>query len=291
MIEQLREINIFKIFSEEELKDLTSFVITETYKEGDIIFKDGEEGNSMYIIGEGEVEIKKQDKVLTLFTRGNAFGEMALFEDDQRSADAVSKSDTTLYRINNDDFKKFIFEHPDHGIQFIFNEVQEMSRRLRRTSEYLITVFETGRIIGGNYSLEEMTQKILNRLLEDIREATGGMIIILNPFTDMYDIASARNVIAVDLDKAVNLIGQNKGNCVYYECNDDVALGVPLKEKDKILGYIFIEKNGSEESFTTEQEIIITAVGNQVGMGILSAYGKQEEEARRRLEQSRMKDY
>lgn len=291
MIEDLKNIPIFKVFPENILKELIPYIATENFKKNDVIFREGDVGNSMYIIGEGDVEIKKKDKVLSLFKNGDTFGEMALFESERRSADAVSKSDTSLYRINNQDFRKFIFDHLQAGAQFLYNSTQEMSRRLRRTSEYLITVFETGKIVGGDYTLDEMTGKILSRLMEDIKEATGGMILLLNPFTDMYDVACQKDMRILDLEKAVELISKNEGENIYHTSEQGIVFGVPVKDEKKVLGYIIMEKNDKKEPFSVEHEIIISAVGNQVGLGILKTYNKQEEEARRRLQRSRMKGY
>ncbi len=291
MIEKIKNIPIFRAFPEEVLKELTSYIKLENFKEGDIIFSEGDEGNSMYIIEEGAVEIKKKDKTLTLFKDGDMFGEMALFEKGKRSADAVSKYNTILYKINSQDFKRFLFDHPQVGTQFLFDEIQEMSRRLRKTSQYLITVFETGKIVGGNFNLNEMAEKILNKLLEDVKSATGGMILLLNPFTEMYDVACQMNINILDPEETIELINENNGNNIYHTQESGIVFGVPLKEEKKILGYITMEKKDTKELFSTDEEIIITAVGNQVGLGILNAYNKQEEEARIRLQQSKMKGY
>lgn len=291
MNNNLKNIEIFKIFPEDALKELAAYIAVDNFKKHDVIFREGDEGNSMYIIEKGEVEIKKKDKVLTLFGAGDTFGEMALFEKERRSADAVSRCDTSLYRIDTHDFRKFLFNHTESATQFLYNSMQEMSRRLRRTSEYLITVFETGKIVGGDFSLNEMSEKIINRLMEDMKKVTGGMILLLNPFTDFYDVAYQKNTLILDLEKAVGLIREHKEENIYHTTEKGTVLGVPVKDNKKILGYIIMEKSDKKESFSVEHEIIISAVGNQVGLGILKAYNKQEEEARQRLEQSRMKGY
>lgn len=291
MIEKLLKVPVFRVFPEEVLKKLVPHITVGNYKQGDIIIKDGSKGNVTYIIDRGEVEIKKKNKILGIVSSGNIFGEMAFFDDSKRTADVIAREDTTLYEISSKDFKKFILEHPEHGVNFLFESMRMMARRLKHTSNYFVTVFETGKIVGGNYKLNEMAEKILNRLLEDIQGATGGMILVLNPFSKMYDIGYKRDTTLLDLEKTVELIRKNSGKNVYYTSKAGKALGIPVKEEENILAYIIIEKKGAKEPFSVEEEIIISTVGDQVGMGIFKAYKQQDEENRIRLEQHRVWKY
>jgi CRP-like cAMP-binding protein len=291
MIKTLKSLEIFSAFSEDILESFTPYVKIETYNEGDIIFKEGDEGTAMYIIEKGQVEIRKKDKTLSFFKDGSIFGEMALFENAERSADAVAKTDLTLYLVNNRDFRKFIFEHPEPGVQFLYTSIREMSRRLRLTSEYLTTVFETGKIVGGNYSLHEMTQKILDRLLADINGSTGGLILIFNPFTEMYDIACQANLVRLDFDNALKIIEEHHDENPIHRLDESMILCVAIREEGNMLGFIMLEKVSDSGPFNTQDEIIVSAVGNQVGLGIIKAYNKQEEEARQRLQRKKMTDF
>ena len=288
MIKTLKSLEMFSAFSEDMLQALTMFVKIETYNQGDTIFKEGDEGTAVYIIEKGQVEIRKKDKTLSLFSKGNIFGEMALFENAQRSADAIARTDLALYRLDNQDFRKFIFDHPKSGVQFLYTNINEMSKRLRLTSEYLTTVFETGRIVGGNYSLYEMTQKILDRLLSDINGATGGLILIFNPFTEMYDITCQANLTGLDIDKALNMIERHTDQSLIHQLDGLTVLSVAIRDGEKILGFMMLEKSADLGPFSNQDEIIISAVGNQVGLGIIKAFHRQEEEARQRLQRNKM---
>jgi CRP-like cAMP-binding protein len=288
MIKTLKSLEIFSAFSEDILESLTPYVKIETYNEGDLIFKEGDEGTAMYIIEKGQVEIRKKDKTLSFFKDGSIFGEMALFENAERSADAVARTGLTLYLVNNHDFRKFIFEHPEPGLQFLYSGIREMSRRLRLTSDYLTTVFETGKIVSGNYSLHEMTQKILDRLLADIDGSTGGLIVIFNPFTEMYDIACQADLVLLDFDNALKIIEKNNDQNPIHKLDENTVLCVAIREEGNTLGFIMLEKISDAGPFNTQDEIIVSAVGNQVGLGIIKAYHKQEEEARQRLQHKKM---
>ncbi len=164
-----------------------------------------------------------------------------------------------------------------------------MSQRLRNTSDYLTTVFETGKIIGETYSLKDMCDRIMQRLVEDIKESTGGLIMIMNPFTDAYDLASQIHSSLTDLERTAELLASMDTGSGTLATNDRQLLFTSIQdEKDTVLGYIILESNDRASVFTIQDEVILSAVGNQVGMGILRAYAKQEEDARKRLEQSRM---
>ena len=291
MIKTLKRLEIFSAFSEDILESLTPFVKIETYHEGERVFKEGDEGTAMYIIEKGQVEIRKKGKTLSLFKGGNIFGEMALFENAQRSADAMARTDLTLYLINSRDFRKFIFEHPEPGLQFLYTSIREMSRRLRLTSEYLTTVFETGKIVGGNYTLNEMTQKILDRLLADIDGSTGGLVVIFNPFTEMYDIACQANLVRLDFDKALKIIEKHDDANPIHKLDKNTVLSVAIREAENILGFIMLERVSDAGAFNTQDEIIVSAVGNQIGLGITKAYHKQEDDARQRLQRKKMMEF
>jgi CRP-like cAMP-binding protein len=291
MIKTLKSQEIFTAFSDDILESLTPIVKIKTYHAGDTIFKEGDKGTAMYIIDQGQVEIRKKNKTLYFFKQGSIFGEMALFEDAERSADAVARTDLTLYLVRNRDFRKFIFDHPEPGVQFLYSSIQEMSRRLRRTSEYLTTVFETGKIVGGNYSLPEMTQKILDRLLSDINGSTGGLIVIFNPFTEMYEIACQTNLVHLDFDIALKIIEKHNDENPIHKLDGNTVLCVAIREEGNILGFMMLEKTSDAGPFNTNDEIIVSAVGNQVGLGIRKAYHKQEEAARQRLQRNKMRGF
>ena len=289
MIDKLKKLEFFRVFDENDLKDLAPHVKTETHQAGDTLFREGDNGDCMYIIDKGQIDIVKRNKTLSMFTDGDVFGEMALFEDSPRSADAITSSECALYKILNQDFHAFIFDHPKPGIRFLYETVQEMSQRLRKTSDYLTTVFETGKLIGESYGLQDMCDRILQRLVEDIRESTGGLIMIMNPFTDTYDLASQIHSSLTDLERTAELMASMDTGSGTLATNDRQLLFTTIQnEKNAVLGYIILESTDHATVFTIQDEVILSAVGNQVGMGILRAYAKQEEDARKRLEQNRM---
>ena len=76
------------------------------FQSGMTIFSEGSEGDCMYVLMEGEVEIRVDNKLVDVLTSGSIFGEMALIDSSPRSASAVAASDCKLAVVDN---RKFLF--------------------------------------------------------------------------------------------------------------------------------------------------------------------------------------
>ncbi|MBN2738847.1 MAG: cyclic nucleotide-binding domain-containing protein [Spirochaetales bacterium] len=111
-----------------------------------VIFEEGERGEEMYIIVEGEVEIRKSTfssatKTLTVFKKGDIFGEMALIDKKARSATAVSIRPTKLLVITEALFENIIEKNSD----FAKKMIKILSERIRRANSILQNIMVTNR--------------------------------------------------------------------------------------------------------------------------------------------------
>ena len=95
-------------------------LIQEIYYAGQYIFKEGELGNCMYIIKEGEVECIKGDKVVRVLKQGDNFGQKALLEGAKRSLDVRAKTDTKMYSISSSFFETQFGENYREHLYFSF---------------------------------------------------------------------------------------------------------------------------------------------------------------------------
>jgi len=95
---------------------------------GATIFAEGDKGDCMYVVKEGEVELRVRGKVVEVVGVDGFFGEMALIESSPRSATAVAKSDTTLVPINARRFEFMVHEVP----YFSLHVMKGLSSRLRQ---------------------------------------------------------------------------------------------------------------------------------------------------------------
>ena len=98
------------------------------FKAGDIVFKEGEPGDEMYVVLEGEVDIFVHDKVVETVGVDNFLGEMALIDERPRSATAVARTDCKLAPINQNRFK-FLVQQTPH---FALHLMAGMAERLRQ---------------------------------------------------------------------------------------------------------------------------------------------------------------
>ena len=99
---------------------MASNLIQEIYHEGQYIFKEGEFGNCMYIIKEGEIECIKNDKVVRILKQGDNFGQKALLEGNKRSLDIRAKTDCKLYSISSEFFINQFGENYKMHLYFSF---------------------------------------------------------------------------------------------------------------------------------------------------------------------------
>ena len=92
-------------------------VQTSEYSAGQRIFDEGDHGDCMYIVKEGEVDLLYKGKSLAAVTKGGIFGEMALIDYQPRSATAVAKSDCVLVPVNDQHFARLVQETPAFALQ------------------------------------------------------------------------------------------------------------------------------------------------------------------------------
>jgi CRP/FNR family cyclic AMP-dependent transcriptional regulator len=86
------------------------------FKAGQVIFKEGEQGDVMHVLMEGEVEVQVQGKVIGSFLPVEVFGEMAVIDPHPRSATVIAKTDCKLAPINQKRFLFLIQQKPQFAI-------------------------------------------------------------------------------------------------------------------------------------------------------------------------------
>lgn len=146
----INKIPLFSSLDEEEIKVLEKVTKEKFFPKGCIIFQQGEAGDVLFIIVSGKVRVILTDEsgreiVLSELGVGEFFGEMAILDEDPRSAGVIAKEDTTLLMLNRKDFVQKVKEHPE----IAFKLLREMSKRLRganRMIESLAFLDVVGRI-------------------------------------------------------------------------------------------------------------------------------------------------
>ena len=103
------------------------------FKAGDVIFQAGDAASELFVIADGEVEIRLGNRVLEKLPRYGIFGEMALIDAAPRSATAVAATDARLVAVGEKQFLFLVSNTPF----FALNVMRVMARRLRTMNRSL----------------------------------------------------------------------------------------------------------------------------------------------------------
>jgi len=134
----LRQVPLFQSLPPEDIKNLCGSIRTQYTKKGEVLFRKGSEGTTLYIIKKGRIKIVLPSKggdevILAIFSEKDFFGEMALLDDTPRSADAVALEPCELLVLNRADFLAFLKDN-ENAVQSI---LYSLSMRLRKTDDLL----------------------------------------------------------------------------------------------------------------------------------------------------------
>jgi CRP-like cAMP-binding protein len=99
----------------------------EFFSAGQVIFQEGQPGDVMYAVTEGEVDILIHDKVINTVGPGDILGEMALIDTKPRSATAIARTDCKLVPISEKRFTFLVQQTPHFALQVM----RVMADRLR----------------------------------------------------------------------------------------------------------------------------------------------------------------
>ena len=104
----INSINIFRALENYQISLLCSALYKEMYVANQIIAKEGEEANCIYIIKEGEVNCVKEGRIIRTLSKGENFGERSIFLASTRSLDVIAKTDCICYLISFDVLKNIL---------------------------------------------------------------------------------------------------------------------------------------------------------------------------------------
>jgi len=131
----LRRIKVFARLSDEQVKRVVSLMALQRVRPWTEIIKQGDPGDAMYLILEGEVRVRMmiggKESVLVTLSPGEFFGEVALFDHGPRSADVVANGESVLLRISAAAFQKLIGEASDLAAPFLFSVSRTLIARIR----------------------------------------------------------------------------------------------------------------------------------------------------------------
>ena len=175
--ELLARVPLFKLLDEVELADLQRAFERRTVSAGESVFRMGEPGDSLYIVGDGSVEMFVKDDtgskiVLNVCDAGDFFGELSLFDGGARTATAQVLEDAELLVLDREDLMAFLRRRPDAALDLLAT----LGQRMRSTDEIL------RRRAARNINLEmEVRSTTLEKIADVIAEFSGSIaFLILN---------------------------------------------------------------------------------------------------------------
>ena len=195
-IEFLKSVDLFSTLYLSELNQIAKHLHTVEIKAGGIICNEGDEGRELFIIKNGRtsVVIKVQDgsnKEVAELLPGNFLGEMAIFENSPRSATCIAKEDSTILKLDENDFFKLMATASETSIKIMKIMLDIMSERVSNTGNFLKEMVKW----GNDASKRAVTDKLTGVYNRRYRENT-----IIEKFEEAKNQNKPFSVIMADLD-------------------------------------------------------------------------------------------
>ena len=145
----LRTVRLFREIVEPELLALAGSLRERALKKGQVLFREGETGQEMFLVRDGGIVISKAvtgrvEQVLAHFAPGDFFGEMSLFGRGPRSATVQAESDAILLTLDREHLDQLIQHSPRAAAAFFHALVQVFIERLRASGDLVAEVTRWG---------------------------------------------------------------------------------------------------------------------------------------------------
>ena len=147
LLQLLAEHPLFRELKENDRGELAALMIERHYDAGMEIFREGDPGGELYIIGGGSVEVQKQRShgsgrvVIARFDRGGVIGEMSLVDKMSRSATVLAVQPTRAWLLSQDGFDEILNNKLTLAVPLLKGLATLLSQRLRNTSGWFADVF------------------------------------------------------------------------------------------------------------------------------------------------------
>lgn len=159
-IVRLKKAFLFQGLPDDVLEALAQKMTHQKLATNEVLFRRGDQGDSLYIIDEGRIKIVRGDEgggefVLNHCGPGEAIGEMSLFDQEPRSASVIAVTDSEVLQLKREAFFELLDQRPDVSLVLL----QSLSSRLRFASTYIQKAIEwSKKIAEGDYSIMDQIQ-------------------------------------------------------------------------------------------------------------------------------------
>jgi CRP-like cAMP-binding protein len=211
----LERVPAFSALPPADLARVAEVTVPRTFGAGEVVFREGDPSNTCYVVRSGHARAVREHpdgRSITLanFGPGDIFGELAMFDDESRSATVETLEPTEVIAILGGDMRRLLRQHSDIAVKLL----AALGRRLRETNERLARQsFQT---------VQSRVASVLAQLVADARSegAADGDVLITSTQADLAQLAgssreSASRFLAV-LERA-GIITQGRGKLVVHD--------------------------------------------------------------------------
>jgi CRP-like cAMP-binding protein len=134
----LHTVPVFSTLAQDDLAQVAEVIVPRQFSAGEIVFHEGDRSDTCYVMRSGRVRAVRahtDGRTLTLatFGAGEIFGELAMFDEESRSATIEAVEDSEAVAILGSDMRRLLRAHPDIAVKLL----AALGRRLRETNERL----------------------------------------------------------------------------------------------------------------------------------------------------------
>ncbi|MEZ4669299.1 MAG: DUF1003 domain-containing protein [Anaerolineae bacterium] len=170
--QKLLKIPLFTLMDDDEISLLAEHLDQKQAYAGEVIFKQGDGGGTMYVVESGRVEIFLKDDnndlvVLGIIEPGGIFGELSLFDNEPRSAGAMALENSLLYIIDRHDLEMLFQKHHHAALDIM----AMLSRRIRDAD-----VLVQKRVVSRNANVVAAQKLTFNQRVADLFATVAGDI-------------------------------------------------------------------------------------------------------------------
>jgi len=136
---------LFSDLDETERAQILIIGQVKSYAEGQVIFKEGDAGDGLFVVVKGSIRISKQgatgEEALAILEPHAFFGEMALIDLSPRAADAIANEPADLFFLPLKDLRALFESHHPIALKVLYALCEALAQRLRETNERYMNVF------------------------------------------------------------------------------------------------------------------------------------------------------
>jgi CRP-like cAMP-binding protein len=215
VVELLGRVPVFSTLERRDLERIANLAVPRSFGPGEVVFREGDASDTCYIVRDGRaraIRTHRDGRTITLarFGPGDIFGELALFEDERRSATVEAIEATTVVAVLGPDMRRLLGEHAEISSRLVI----ALGRRLRETNERLSRQsFQT---------VQSRVAVVLSQLVdqEQAERGASGDVLVTATQADLAQLAgssreSASRFLAV-LERA-GVISQGRGRLTVHD--------------------------------------------------------------------------